>query len=264
MYVADTKDGRVEAFTNAGLPDGGWDRLTDLSRRRRRPDGTIVVADAAGIHRFAIDGTKIETLSTWPPRPVSLSAPTGRCTPPIPPATRCRARRRHRHQGLDEPMGSPSATDGTIYVSDPGDAQCTLFDQDGRQSPGPPATADSGRRRPRRPAVRHRRHRQPGAAPAHRRLVDRDLRRRQRALTASRRTAAAAPTSSTTSALRLRRTARPATRRRARRCRRSRRPRRNSSREPEPQLGVRARASAVSGTVQVGRPASCASSATVS
>src|SRR5215208_5164111 len=67
IYVADAKDGRIEAFTNSGAPDGGWGGLSGLTGVAADPDGTIVVADASGIRRFALDGTELEVLSPVAP-----------------------------------------------------------------------------------------------------------------------------------------------------------------------------------------------------
>jgi hypothetical protein len=88
VYVADSSDGRIEAFTNDGTADGGWGGLNAPSGVAAAPDGTIVVADRAGVYRFDAAGTLLGTLAT-----------TG--------------------DAFATPAGVAVGSDGTVYVADP-------------------------------------------------------------------------------------------------------------------------------------------------
>jgi hypothetical protein len=127
IYVADAKDARVEAFTNAGAPDGGWGGLTGLTGVAADPDGTILVADDSGVRRFALDGTELETVSSETGVAGIAVGPDGTVYVADP----------EHHQvlvlggaplgGLERPIAVAAAPDGTVYVADPGDGRVHAF-----------------------------------------------------------------------------------------------------------------------------------------
>jgi NHL repeat-containing protein len=126
VYVADISDGRVEAFTNDGTPAGGWGGLTGLTGVAAAPDGTIVVASAAGVQRFALDGTLLETLSPATGAGVAVG-PTGTVYLADPAHGQVLVFGAFALTGLDDPRAVAVGTDGTVWVADAGDGRIHRF-----------------------------------------------------------------------------------------------------------------------------------------
>ena len=127
VYVADVKDGRIEAFTNDGTPDGGWGGHTDLTGLAAAPDGTLIVADAAGVRRLAVDGTVLETLSTAAPLGGVAVAGNGRVYAADPAGHRVLVFGGAPITGLGEPVAVGVSFDGTVYVGDLADGRVHAF-----------------------------------------------------------------------------------------------------------------------------------------
>jgi len=137
VYVADTPDGRIEAFTNAGVADGGWGGLSVPSGVAVAPDGTIVVADRAGVYRFSPSGTLLSTLATAGvafanPAGIAVGA-DGTVYVADPPRGRVVSLSGGVYGGLAHPVAVTVAADGTVFVADDGDDRIHVFSAGGTQ-----------------------------------------------------------------------------------------------------------------------------------
>jgi hypothetical protein len=131
VYVADRKDSRIEAFTNAGEPDGSW-AVPEPTGVAAAPDGTVVVAGPGGVVRYAADGTVLATLSDDPGLTGLAVAPDGTVYAADP------VRGRVLALGTDtviEDLAAPAAIAvapaGTVFVADAGAGLVRAFAPDG-------------------------------------------------------------------------------------------------------------------------------------
>jgi hypothetical protein len=131
VYVADRKDSRVEAFTNAGEPDGGW-AAAEPAGVATAPDGSVVVSGPDGVVHYAADGTELDTLSHAPWLAGLAVAPDGTVYAADPLHGRVLA------LGTDtviDGLGAPGAVGvapaGTVFVADAGTGLVRAFAPDG-------------------------------------------------------------------------------------------------------------------------------------
>jgi hypothetical protein len=131
VYVADRMDSRVEAFTNAGAPDGGWAAAAPAGVAVA-PDGTIVVSGLHGVRRYGTDGTRLATLSTDPDLTGVAVAADGTVYAADPEHGRVLALGSGTVLGgMASPGAVAVAPDGTIFVADGGAGVVRAFGPDG-------------------------------------------------------------------------------------------------------------------------------------
>lgn len=142
VYVADVKDDRIEAFANAGAPDGGWGGLDEPSGIAAAPDGTLVVADEDGVRRYAVDGTMLEVLADGDRRHEDEDeeaagvavARDGTVYVARPGRGRVDVLGGAALGGLEHPVAVALAPDRTAFVADPGDGRVHVFDPHGSET----------------------------------------------------------------------------------------------------------------------------------
>ena len=135
VYVADLKDDRIEAFHNDGRPAGGWGAVVSPSGVAAAPDGSIVVADRDGVHRYEPDGARVATLARsgdtiGVPAGVAVGA-DGTVHVADPTHGRVVALGRREYGGLRRPVAVAVGSDATVYVVDDDDDRIHVFDADG-------------------------------------------------------------------------------------------------------------------------------------
>jgi DNA-binding beta-propeller fold protein YncE len=140
VYVADLKDGRIEAFTNAGAPDGGWGGFHDLSGVAAAPDGTLVVSSSTGVERFAFDGTWLDSVAALSGAGGVGVGPDGTVYIADPQGGRVVIPGRVGLGGLQTPVAVAVGPDASVYVADRGDGRIHVFGPTG----APIRTWDAG------------------------------------------------------------------------------------------------------------------------
>ena len=135
VYVADLKDDRIEAFHNDGRPAGGWGAVVSPSGVAAAPDGSIVVADRDGVHRYEPDGARVATLARsgdtiGVPTGVAVGA-DGTVHVADPAHGRVVALGRREYGGLRRPVAVAVGSDASVYVVDDADDRIHVFDADG-------------------------------------------------------------------------------------------------------------------------------------
>ena len=129
VYVADAKDGRIEAFTNAGEPDGGWGAISGLRGVAAAPDGTLVVTSDAGVQRFAFDGTLLDEVTRIDGSAGGVGVgPDGAVYVADPGHGRVVTPGRAALGGLQWPTAVAAGADARVYVVDAGDERVHVFD----------------------------------------------------------------------------------------------------------------------------------------
>ena len=131
VYVADTKDSRVEAFTNDGDPDGSW-AVPSPAGVAVAPDDSVVVSGPGGVRRYGEEGALINTLSTDAGLTGVAVGADGSVWAADP------LHGRVLELGTDtviddlaEPVAVAPAVDGTVFVADAGAGLVRVFAADG-------------------------------------------------------------------------------------------------------------------------------------
>ena len=135
VYVADLTDDRIEVFHNDGRPAGGWGALAGPSGVAAAPDGSIVVADRDGVHRYDPDGARLATLAgsgdaIGTPAGVAVGA-DGTVYVADPTHGRVVVLGGDDLGGLQRPIAVAVGSDASVYVVDAADARVHVFDADG-------------------------------------------------------------------------------------------------------------------------------------
>ena len=148
VYVADPSDDRIEAFHNDGRPAGGWSAAAGPSGVAAAPDGTIVVADGDGVHRYDADGSRIATLARsgeaiGTPAGVAVGA-DGTVHVADPAHGRVVALGGGEYGGLQRPIAVAVGSDASVYVVDDADDRIYVFDGDGTRKRSWPADDPQG------------------------------------------------------------------------------------------------------------------------
>lgn len=132
VYVADTHDGRIEAFANDGTPDGGWGGLIDPAGVAAAPDGSLVVSDRNGVYRYDAGGSRLATLATVAaPAGVAVGA-DGTVLVADPAHERVVALGGPVYDdGLEDPVAVAAGPSGAVYVADEDDDRIHVFAADG-------------------------------------------------------------------------------------------------------------------------------------
>src|SRR4051812_12198545 len=129
VYVADAADDRVEAFTNAGKADGGWGGMPGLRGIAVAPDGTLVVTSAAGVQRFAIDGTLLDVVTKMSGTPAGVGIGSNGAVYVSDPANHRVIIPGHASlEGLEYPTAVAVDANDYVYVVDRGDESVHVFD----------------------------------------------------------------------------------------------------------------------------------------
>ena len=155
VYVADAKDDRVEAFTNAGEPDGGWGGMTGLRGVAAAPDGTLVVTSDAGVQRFAFDGTLLDEVTRIDGSAGGVGVgPDGAVYVTDPGHGRVVTPGRAALDGLQRPTAVAAGSTARVYVVDAGDERVHVFDDGAETASWRLRRPDRRRRRAGRQRVR--------------------------------------------------------------------------------------------------------------